>query len=93
MSVHKNTADAEEIAQYKASVEDLQKQITGMGGTPGVAVGPTLGGGVPINGVVQAARPLNGIPYATINVGSAEQVTKGMVFQVIDRNKVKFLGC
>jgi DNA repair exonuclease SbcCD ATPase subunit len=46
----------------------------------------------PINAVVRQTGETNGIPYATISVGSAEQVTKGMVFQVIDRAAGKYLG-
>jgi hypothetical protein len=45
-----------------------------------------------INGTVKEVRQLNQIPYATISVGSADNVTKGMQFNVIDMRRGTFLG-
>jgi hypothetical protein len=45
-----------------------------------------------INGVINAIRPINGIQYATISVGSAEGVKPGVEFKVIDRNAGQYLG-
>ena len=46
----------------------------------------------PINGIVREVRVIEQVPYATISVGSADAVTKGMKFRVIDRSKGEFLG-
>jgi len=45
-----------------------------------------------INGTIKEVRMYNQIPYATISVGSAENVTKGMQFNVIDMRSGTFLG-
>jgi DNA polymerase III alpha subunit (gram-positive type) len=53
---------------------------------------PAAGVGAPkINGVVREVRTIAGLPYATISVGSADSVTKGMTFNIIERNG-NFLG-
>jgi hypothetical protein len=46
----------------------------------------------PINGVVRNRRTIAGQEYATISVGSADDVAKGMQFKVVDRNTGDFLG-
>lgn len=43
-----------------------------------------------INGVVRDYRVINGVPWATISLGSAEAVTRGMQFKVVDQGR--FLG-
>jgi hypothetical protein len=45
-----------------------------------------------IIGAVTAVKPIAGIPYATINVGTSASVAKGMEFNVIDREQGNFLG-
>jgi SMC interacting uncharacterized protein involved in chromosome segregation len=48
---------------------------------------------VRVEGVVRSKRDIGGVPYATINVGSADQVAPGMRFKVIDPQlKDPFLG-
>ncbi len=49
-------------------------------------------GAPPINGVVNEVRMIEQVPYATISVGAADQVIKGMEFKVIDKEKGEFLG-
>jgi hypothetical protein len=44
----------------------------------------------PINGVVRSVDIIGGKKYATISVGSADNVTKGMKFSVISKDD--FLG-
>lgn len=46
----------------------------------------------PIIGQVQAKRVISGVPYATINVGAAENVQQGMTFYVINRRTGDYLG-
>jgi len=46
-----------------------------------------------VKGVVRKVQNMNGVPMATISVGSVDQVTKGMRFSIIDRNAADpFLG-
>jgi peptidoglycan hydrolase CwlO-like protein len=48
---------------------------------------------VRVEGVVRSKRDIGGVPYATINVGSADQVAPGMRFKIIDPQlKDPFLG-
>ena len=48
---------------------------------------------VNVNGVVREKRVIAGVPYATISIGSADAVTKGMRLQVLGgRNGQEFLG-
>ena len=58
-----------------------------------IKVGPGLAAGAPpIQGVVREVRMIEQVPYATISVGSADAVIKGMEFKVIDREKGEYLG-
>lgn len=45
-----------------------------------------------INGVIRGVQNINSIEYATISVGSADGVSKGMQFNVINRDKGEWLG-
>lgn len=45
-----------------------------------------------INGVVRSRRTIAGKDYATISIGSADQVTKGMEFKILDKETGAFLG-
>ncbi len=84
----------EDLAQAKADNDRISAAYKEIGGNPNATpTGAITGRSAPsINGVVRDTRPINGIPYATISVGSAEDVQKGMVFNVIDRVHGKFLG-
>ena len=83
---------SEQVAQSKGDTDRLNGILKEHGINAG-EVADTIRSSAPaINGVIRQAGPINGIPYATISVGSAESVQKGMIFNVIDRNKGKFLG-
>lgn len=63
---------------------------------PGAAA-PTPGAGPVaanqnLKGVVRSKRTIQGVEYATISLGSADNVQRGMQFRVIDRQANKFLG-
>ncbi len=45
-----------------------------------------------LKGVIRTTKVLDGITYATISIGSADKVQKGMEFNVIDRDSNLFLG-
>ncbi len=47
---------------------------------------------VNINGIVRDFKNINGVPFATISLGSADAVTRGMKFNVIDPVQGRFLG-
>ncbi len=92
VSNRKVTDFSEQVAQGKADGERYLKILQEHGLSP-TSTPDTISLSAPsINGVIRDARPINGIAYATISVGSAEQVTKGMKFHVIDREHTKFLG-
>ncbi len=89
----KVTDFSEQIAQAKADNDRLSAVVKEHGlDTATASKDYVPSSSVAINGVVRDTRPINGIPYATISVGSAESVTKGMKFHVIDREHAQFLG-
>lgn len=76
--------------QYKDAVaimKDHNIDPTKLTSAPGIGRGAP-----PINGVVNEVRMIEQVPYATISVGSADAVVKGMEFKVLDRTKGDFLG-
>jgi uncharacterized coiled-coil protein SlyX len=81
----------ESVAEYKAELDKAQRQVLSLGGSPNVEP-PTKFGAPPIDGVIVSTQPQGGIPYATIRVGSQDQVKRGMKFSIVDREKGKFLG-
>jgi hypothetical protein len=90
-----NTAERnnfqEQLQQVQMDAENMRKLLTDNGIRTNQVAGNGPGA-VPINGVVRSVQPINGIPYATISVGSADNVQKGMQFNVIDRQRGVFLG-
>jgi chromosome segregation ATPase len=52
----------------------------------------TRQGAPSINGVIRDIKTIANIPYATISVGSSDNVAKGMEFNIIDRDKGDVLG-
>ena len=69
---------SEQLAQAKGDNEHYTAQLKELGQSPNAAAPDRIGASAPpINGVVRQTGPINGIPYATISVGSAEQVQKG----------------
>ena len=61
-------------------------QASGTQAAPGMAVSTPLS----LRGVVTSVQTINGVAYATISLGSADSVVKGLKFKVHDRNN--FLG-
>ena len=45
---------------------------------------------IALDGVVRDKTVIGGVPYATISIGSADQVQKNMQFKVVDHDR--FLG-
>jgi len=84
---------AEQLTQIKGENQRLGMIIKGAQLTPGQQQMAVNRSGLPsINGVVRDVRTIAGNQYATISVGAADAVTRGMEFKVIDRATGSFLG-
>ncbi|MCC6424561.1 MAG: hypothetical protein IT447_13890 [Phycisphaerales bacterium] len=83
----------EQLTEAQNKSEKLAAKVRDLGGNPSqLASAGTKAGAPAINGVVRDVRTIEGVPYATISVGSSDNVTKGMQFNVIDRDHGVFLG-
>lgn len=83
----------EQLTETQSSADKLTRQVKDLGGDPSVTVGGVRAGAPAINGVVRDVRLLDdNRQWATISVGAADQVQKGMEFKVIDRQSGSFLG-
>jgi len=80
----------EQLTDSKNSVAELHREIAAMGGyhPEQQPVEPDQ----PINGVVKSINLIDGFWWATINVGSADNVQRGMKFNCINRDTGDFLG-
>ena len=65
---------------------------TGASGAGGDASTAAASANADIKGVVRKVDVIGGKKYATISVGSADNVAKGMKFNVVNRNTGEFLG-
>ncbi len=85
---------AEQLTEAKSQADKQGAMLRDMGVSPSqMASAQVRGAGAPaINGVIRSVRPIAGIPYATISVGSADSVSKGMEFKVVNRDSGEFLG-
>ncbi|MDQ3441938.1 MAG: hypothetical protein M3478_16470 [Planctomycetota bacterium] len=75
-----------EVTQQNTRLSDAMRR----GGLRMDPANPAPPSGVAINGVIREKRDIAGVPYATISVGSSDDVQKGMQFKVIQGDK--FLG-
>jgi hypothetical protein len=83
---------SEQLTEAKNQVDRQGAMLRDLGVTQAqYATAGVRAGAPPINGVVRATRNIAGVPYATISVGSADGVQKGMEFKVVARNG-DFLG-
>ncbi len=84
---------AEQLTQTQGENQRLGAAIKGAGLDAGQVQAAVNRSGLPkINGVVRDVRTIAGNQYATISVGSADQVSRGMEFKVLDRASGNFLG-
>ena len=84
---------AEQLTQASADLSRMGKVIQGAGLTPQQQQMAVNRSGQPnLNGVVRAVQEIAGQTYATISLGSADQVSRGMEFKVIDTANQQFLG-
>lgn len=83
----------EQLTELQTGADKLARQVKDLGGNPSAPVAGLKAGAPPINGVVKDVRKLDdNRQWATISVGSADAVQKGMEFKVIDRTAGTFLG-
>lgn len=84
----------EQLTEARANIDRLSTQAKAAGvelDTP-TAEAAAAKIGPPINGVVREVDTIHGALFATISVGSADSVAKGMQFNVVERGTGKFLG-
>ena len=83
----------EQLAESSNTGDKLAKQLKDIGVIPTAEVTGLKAGAPSINGVIREIKTLqDNRQWATISVGSADQVAKGMEFKVIDRANGTFLG-
>ncbi len=82
----------EQLAQNQSEIARLSQLIKDNNLSLNTAPVGIRAGAPAINGVVRAIKNIDNIPYATISVGSSDNVAKGMEFKVIDRDSGTFLG-
>lgn len=84
---------AEQLTQASGENQRLSQIIRGANLSPGQADTAVARSGLPaINGVIRDKRTIAGQEYATISVGTADGVQRGMEFKVLDRQNGNFLG-
>ena len=83
---------AEQLAEARNRTEQMSSQLKGVGlsteqvAAAGARVAPQ------VSGQVREVRPIAGIPYATISIGSNDGVRRGMEFRVVNPQTGDFLG-
>jgi hypothetical protein len=86
---------SEQNAQYATTIDSNNKvfkqyNINPNQPSPTAVVNPEPN--IALDGKVLDTRMIAGVPYGTISIGSADQVTSGMQFKVIDPDSGTFLG-
>jgi predicted nucleic acid-binding Zn-ribbon protein len=81
---------AEQLAQAQQDNTRMSRIMKERGIDPNIPAERIGIAGIPINGVIREKRDIARVPYATISVGSADDVQRGMQFKVIQGDK--FLG-
>lgn len=84
----RNTLEELKAAQDQVARLDSIMKDRGIAVSSDAQVPPALN----IRGVIRTTQSLDGIHYATISVGSADGVTRGMQFNIVDREQGEWLG-
>ncbi len=79
----------EQVVQLKSEVDRCRKVLADMGKSP---ASPLDKAPADIKGVVKAVKRQDGMAFATISLGSADRVAKGMSFVVVNQNNSEFLA-
>lgn len=86
---------AEQLEEARSRESKLTSALKDAGVSPAQVLASSAGlkAGAPnINGVIREIRKIGPLDYATISVGSADNVTKGMEFKIVDRSTGAFMG-
>ena len=83
---------AEQLTEIQGQNQRISQQLRDAGVQPGQASVAANRAGPPITGVIQEVKTIAGMPYATISVGSGDQVAPGMEFKIINKNTGDYLG-
>lgn len=76
-----------------AGAEGVRTEAPGTGGARQASGALRVNPNVNVNGVVREKRVIAGVPYATISIGSADAVTRGMRLRILGgRGGQEFLG-
>jgi predicted nucleic acid-binding Zn-ribbon protein len=81
---------AEQLAEATQNTQRMSRLLQQNNLNPNTPADQIPAAGIAINGVIREKRDIAGVPYATISVGSADDVQRGMEFKVI--NGGQFLG-
>ncbi len=81
---------AEQLAQATQDTQRMSRIMQQHNLDPKTPVDQIRTAGVPINGVIREKRMIADVPYATISVGAADDVQRGMEFKVVQGGE--FLG-
>lgn len=81
---------AEQLAQATQNTQRMSRLLEQNNLDPNTPADQIRTAGIAINGVVREKRNIAGVDYATISVGSADDVQRGMEFKVIQGDQ--FLG-
>jgi DNA repair exonuclease SbcCD ATPase subunit len=83
---------AEQLTQAQGENQRLSMIIKNANLSPEQQTQIATRSGPPINGVIRDVRPIAGRQYATISVGLADGVQRGMEFKILDRAGGTYLG-
>lgn len=84
---------AEQLVAANTKTEQMGALIKDLGGTSAqLDTAGSTAGAPAVNGVIRSRRTIAGKDYATISIGSADFVRKGMQFKILDANTGSFLG-
>ncbi|MGN6627834.1 MAG: hypothetical protein ACTHLN_14545 [Tepidisphaeraceae bacterium] len=84
---------AEQLTEISGKADKQAKMLQDMGVTSAQLATAGTGASAPaINGVIRSRRTIAGKEYATISIGSQDEVTKGMQFKILDKDSGTFLG-
>jgi hypothetical protein len=90
----KNRKLLEDVTDLQRQNDDLRTsgRTVAFPGTSGTSRPAASAEGMNLKGVIREKKNIQGVEYAVISLGSADQVAKGMQFKVIDRGANQFLG-
>jgi hypothetical protein len=84
---------AEQVAELQGKTEQQSRALKDLGYNESqLKTAGTRAGAPAINGIIRSRETIAGREYGKISIGSQDQVTKGMQFQILDKETGAFLG-